>query len=242
MEAQDVVQHTSSQFSQFLSSVRDNIMEMAGLAEQHMQSAIRAFLEGDQELAKKIACADFRINALEVRITEECGRFIALRSPVAMDLRTAIAAIKATTDLERIGDEAEKIARLALQIDYDRIRKRHRRTITSMSQQVRQILRTAIDAFARLDTQLALEVIKADAEIDQEYEMTMRQMVTFMMEDPRDISPLMEVQWCIKAMERIADHAANLCEHVLYQVLGKDLRHLSVEQIEQEIRESLPEA
>ena len=236
MEAQDVVQHTSSQFSRFLSNVRDNIMEMAGLAEQNVQSAVQAFLEGDRELAKKTACADFRINALDVRITEECGQFIALRNPVAMDLRTAIAVIKATTDLERIGDEAEKIARLALEIDYDRIRKRHRRTVRNMSQQVQQALRSAIDAFARLDTQLALEVIKADAEIDQEYELTIRQMVTFMMEDPRDISPLMEVQWCVKAMERIADHAANLCEHVLYQVLGKDLRHISVEQIEQELR------
>lgn len=241
MEAQDITQHSSSQFSQFLCNVRDNTMEMAGIAERHVQSAVQAFLQGDQALAKKIACSDFKINALEVRIDEECCQFIALRNPVARDLRTVLSVIKAATDLERVGDEAEKIARLALQIDYDRIRKRHLRAVRSMGKIVGETLHTAIDAFARLDTEEALEVIKADAEIDQEYEMHTRHMVTFMIEDPRDISQVLDVLWCIKALERIADHSANLCEHVLYQVLGKDLRGIPVEKVEMELRETTPE-
>lgn len=240
MEPQHVVQHSSTQFAEFLKSVRDHTMEMAGLAEEHVRSAVRAFIDGDLKLAKKTARADFKINALEVRIDEECNRFMALHHPVAIDLRTVTAVIKATADLERVGDEAEKIARLALALDYDRIRKRHMRAIKHLSANVLETLRRASDAFARLDTDAALEVIKGDAEIDQEYEQSLRQMITFMMEDPRDIQPVLEVLWCAKALERIGDHAANLCEHVLYQVLGKDLRHLSVEQIEQELGEGEP--
>ena len=238
MEPQHVVQHSSASFAEFLTSVRDHTMEMAGLAEEHVQGAVQAFLEGDLKLAKKIARADFKINSLEVRIDEECNQFIALRHPVAVDLRTVTTVIKATTDLERVGDEAEKIARLALALNYDRIRKRHMRAIKHLSAHVFKMLHQASNAFARLDTDAALEVIKGDAEVDQEYEQSIRQMITFMMEDPRDIQPVLEVLWCAKALERIGDHAANLCEHVLYQVLGKDLRHISVEQIEQELGEA----
>lgn len=235
MEAQDVIQHTSSEFARFLKNVRGHALEMGGLAEQHVESAIQAFLEGDQKLAKKIARADFKVNALEVKIDEECSEILALRHPVAMDLRTVIAVIKATTDLERVGDEAEKIARLTAHLDYQSVRKRHLRAVKHIGRHVLAMLHKALDAFARLDTDLALEVLKEDLEVDEEYEAGMRQMITFMMEDPHTIRLVLEVLWCAKALERIGDHAANICEHVLYQVLGKDLRHISIEQVEREL-------
>ena len=238
MEAEDIVQHSSSEFDRFLKSVRGRTLEMGGLAEQHVGSAIKAFLDGDQKLAKKISRADFKVNAMEVKIDEECSEFLALRHPVAMDLRTVIAVIKATTDLERVGDEAEKIARLSTHLDYQAVRKRHLRAVKHISRHVREMLHKSLDSFARLDTELALEVLKEDAEVDQEYEASMRQMITFMMEDPHDIRVVLEILWCAKALERIGDHAANICEHVLYQVLGKDLRHISIEQVERELAEA----
>ncbi len=238
MEPEDVVQHSSAEFARFLKNVRGHALEMGGLAEQHVESATQAFLEGDQKLAKKVARADFKINALEVKVDEECSEFLALQHPVAMDLRTVIAVIKATTDLERVGDEAEKIARMTMQLDYQLVRKRHLRTVKHIIRHVRAMLHKSLDAFARLDTDLALEVLKEDAEVDQEYEASIRQMITFMMEDPHDIRLVLEILWCAKALERIGDHAANICEHVLYQVLGKDLRHISIEQVEKELAEA----
>lgn len=238
MEPEDVIQHSSSEFARFLKNVRSHTLEMGGQAEQHVASAVQAFLEGDQKLAKKIAREDFKINALEVKIDEECSEFLALQHPVAMDLRTVIAVIKATTDLERVGDEAEKIARMTVKLDYEAVRKRHLRAVKHIGRHVLDMLHKSLDSFARLDPDLALEVLKADAEVDQEYEAAIRQMITFMMEDPHDIQLVLEILWCAKALERIGDHAANICEHVLYQVLGKDLRHISIEQVERELADA----
>lgn len=238
MESQDITQHTSSVFAGFLKSVRDLAMEMGGLAERHVDLAMQAFLEGDAKKADKIARADFRLNALEIRIDEECSNFLALHHPVAMDLRTAITVIKTTTDLERVGDEAEKIARLALQMDHTSARKRHLRAVKHISRQVLGLLGKALDSFVRLDTEQALEVLKESTEVDQEYEACMRQLITFMMENPKDIRLVLDIMWCAKALERISDHAENICEHVLYQVLGKDLRHTSIGQVERELEEA----
>ena len=235
MGAEDIIQHTSAEFARFLQSVRGHTLEMGGLAEQNVELAVQAFLEGDQKLAKKISRADFMVNAMEVRIDEECSEFLALHHPVAVDLRTVITVVKATTDLERVGDEAEKIARMTVRLDYQAVRKRHLRAVKHISRHVRQMLHKSLDSFARLDTDMALEVLKEDAEVDQEYEACIRQMITFMMEDPHDIRLVLEILWCAKALERIGDHAANICEHVLYQVLGKDLRHTSIEQVEKEL-------
>lgn len=235
MEAEDVIQHSSAGFARFLKNVRGHTLEMGGLVEQHVESALQAFLEGDQKLAKKISRADFKVNALEVKIDEECNEFLALRHPVAMDLRTVIAVIKTTTDLERVGDEAEKIARLTSNLDYQEVRKRHLRAVKHIGRHVLAMLHKSLDSFARLDADLALEVLKEDAEVDEEYEAGVRQMITFMMEDPHDIRLVLGTLWCAKALERIGDHAANICEHVLYQVIGKDLRHISIEQVEREL-------
>ena len=236
MDPEEVIQHPSAGFESRLKNMRDHVLEMGGLAEQHVELAVRAFLDGDLKLAKKISRADFKINAMEVRLDEECCEFLALRHPVAMDLRTVFTVIKATTDLERVGDEAEKIARLAADLDHSRMRKRHVRPIKHISAHVRQMLHDALDSYVRLDTELALQVIKQDPEVDQEYEAAIRQMITYMMEDPRDIQLVLDVHWCAKALERIGDHAANICEHVLYQAIGKDLRHISIEQVEKELQ------
>ncbi len=238
MESKDVVQHSSSAFANLLKSVRGDALEMGGLVEQHARQAVQAFVEGNQKIAKKISREDYKINAMEIRIDEECNEFLALHHPVAMDLRTVVAVIKTTCDLERVGDEAEKIARLATHIDHSALRKRHLRTLKHLGPLVLDILSKALDSFARLDTDLALEVLKKDSEVDQENEACIRQMITFMMEKPNDIQLVLNVLWCAKALERIGDHAANICEHVLYQVLGKDLRHVSIEQVERELADA----
>ena len=240
MEPREVVEHSSSQFTSFLKSTHDRTMEMGGLVEQHVASALQAFMEGDQKLAKRIARADFEVNALEVKIDEECTEFLALQHPVAKDLRTVMAMTRIVMDLERVGDESEKIARLALKMDYDALQKRHLHSIKHIGRHVLDMFRKAMDACARLDTVMALEVLKTDIEVDQEYEASIRQLITFMMEDPHEIRQALEVLWCAKALERIGDHSANICEHVLFQVLGKDLRHISIDQVQRELEEVPP--
>ncbi len=242
MDPEEATHHPSAGFETRLKNLRDHVMEMGGLAEQHVELSVRAFLDGDLKVAEKISHADFKVNALEVQLDDECCEFLALRHPVAMDLRMVVAVIKTTTDLERVGDEAEKIARLALTMDHSRARKRHLRAIKHISAHVRKMLHDALDSYARLDIELALQVIKQDTEVDQEYEAGIRQMITFMMEDPRDIRLVLDAFWCAKALERIGDHAANICENVLYQVLGKDLRHISIEQVEKELEMAAPQA
>ena len=229
-------QHISSQFNAELEDVRQRVLAMGGLVEQQIVDATRALMEADRPLAEQVIITDFKVNQLEVFIDEECSRILARRQPTASDLRLVVAVIKTITDLERIGDEAEKIARMAKDLATQERFVNGMVELQHLSKQVSQMVHDALDAFARLDAEAALAVARQDAVVDREYEALMRQCITFMMEDPRTIRRSMDLIWSIRALERIGDHAKNISEYVIYLVKGKDVRHVSLEDMEREVK------
>ncbi len=225
-------QHISQQFESELQDIRSRVLAMGGLVEQQVTHALKALKTADNEIARSVIETDQQVNELEMSIDEECIQIIALRQPTAGDLRLVSVILKTITDLERIGDEANMIARRALNLsDKDRPKKNYRE-LSTLGNHVRGMLRDALDAFARLDVDAALAVARENADVDEEYESFTRTMITYMMEDPRTISRVLDLMWSARALERIGDHARNLCEYVIYLVEGKDVRHLSVEHME----------
>jgi phosphate transport system protein len=236
MDKNSLGHHISQQFNAELEDVRSKVLAMGGLVEQQIQDAINALVSADVEMAEGVVKNDVRINALEVNIDEECARILARRQPAASDLRLIVAVIKTITDLERIGDEAEKVARMAVELaSLDRPRNQYHETQV-LGERVQRMVHDALDAFARMDVEAALKVAQYDEEVDHEYEGILRQLITHMMEDPRSIKRVMDVIWSVRALERIGDHAKNICEYIIYFVKGKDVRHLGLEAIEKEIK------
>lgn len=228
-------EHTSKQYDAELESVRAKVLEMGGLVEQQIVNALEALTKADIKLAKEVMDNDARVNTLEVQIDEDCSHIIARRQPAAGDLRMVMMIVKTITDLERIGDEATKIARTAQRIfDEDRMYKPRFTEIKAMVKIVREMLRTSLDAFARLDVSQTVEVAKQDELVDEQFRAAMRQLVMYMLEDPRTISMSLEVLFVAKAIERIGDHAKNIAEYVVYMVKGKDVRHSSLQEMERE--------
>ena len=229
-------QHSSSQFNEALESIRNNLMEMGGLVEKQVVDALEALLHADSALAEKVLTTEDRVDDLEIQIDEECARVLALRQPAASDLRLIIAVSKAVSDLERIGDESAKIAAMALQLAEDGESPRGYVEVRHIGNHVRNMLRDALDAFARFDADKAVEVAAEDTEVDLEYRSAMRALVTFMMEDPRAISRVLNIIWSLRALERIGDHARNIGEQVIFLVKGTDVRHISIDEMEKEVR------
>jgi len=227
--------HISRQYNAELEDIRTRVLQMGGLVEQQIDQAITALVNGDAGLADAVATEDYKVNKMEVTIDEECNQIIARRQPAASDLRLVVAVIKTITDLERIGDEAEKIARMAVRLASEERPKNNYLEIQALGYHVRQMVHDALDAFARLDIGAAIRIAREDERVDKEYEGLMRQLITYMMEDPRTISRMLNVIWAARALERIGDHACNICEYIIYLVKGKDVRHTSLEQIEKEI-------
>ena len=231
-------EHTFKQYDAELEALRGKVLEMGGLVEQQIVQALEALVKLDSNLAKEVMVSDQLVNALEVQIDEGCSQIIARRQPAAGDLRMVMMMVKTITDLERIGDEATKIARTAQKIfDEDRMYKPRFNEIKSMVALVREMLRTALDGFARLDVSKTVDVAKQDELVDEHFRSAMRQLITFMLEDPRTISMSLEVLFVAKAIERIGDHAKNIAEYVVYMVKGKDVRHISVQEMERETLE-----
>jgi phosphate transport system protein len=231
-------EHTFKQYDAELEAVRAKVLEMGGLVEQQIVNALEALVKADPKLAKEVMENDHRVNNLEVQIDEDCSHIIARRQPAAGDLRSVMMMVKTITDLERIGDEATKIARTAQKIyEADRMYKPRFNEIKAMVSLVREMLRTALDGFARLDVSKTVEVAKQDELVDEQFRAAMRQLITFMLEDPRTISMSLEVLFVAKAIERIGDHAKNIAEYVVYMVKGKDVRHTSVQEMERETLE-----
>lgn len=227
--------HIYQQYNAELEDIRSKVLEMGGLVEQQIEQAITALVKGDVALGEAVVMDDTKVNSLEVTIDEECSQIIARRQPAASDLRLVVAVIKTITDLERIGDEAEKIARMAVRLAAEERPKNNYAEIQTLGNHVRQMVHDALDAFARVDIEAAVNTAREDRKIDQKYEGVIRQMITFMMEDPRTISRSLNVIWAARALERIGDHARNICEYIIFLVKGKDVRHTSLEQVEKEI-------
>jgi phosphate transport system protein len=236
METADLGQHISRRFNEDLERVRNRVLQMGGFVEQQVAQAVTSLVDGDTRLGEEVTRGDLKVNHMEVSIDEECSRILATRAPAASDLRLIVAIIKTITDLERIGDEAEKIAYIASRLAaLERPANRYRE-IKHLGRLVSEMVHDALDAFARLDAQAALKVARDDRVIDEEYESIQRQCMTFMMEDPRNIGRALDVMWVVRALERIGDHAKNICEYVVYMVHGKDIRHISLDDVENELR------
>ncbi len=229
-------QHISQQFDEELEDIRNRVMAMGGLVEQQLADAVKALGDIDAELAEVVITNDYKINAMEVAIDEECVQILARRQPAAGDLRLVIAVIKTITDLERIGDEAERVGRMALHFAETGGESKMLVGMTHLGEHVRKMLHDALDAFARMDTNAAIAVAKQDAKADREYESILRELITYMMEDSRAIPNVLDVMWSARALERIGDRARNICEYVIYLVKGKDVRHVSLDQVEAHAR------
>lgn len=227
--------HISTQFNAELEDVRQRVLAMGGLVEQQIVDATRALMESDGLLGEEVVQNDLKVNRMEVLIDEECSGILARRQPTAGDLRLVYAVIKTITDLERIGDEAEKIARMATDLASQE-RSGPLVEVGYLSKHVSQMVRDALDAFARVDAEAALAVAREDLSVDREYEGLMRQCITFMMEDPRTIRRVMDIIWSVRSLERIGDHARNIAEYVIYLVKGKDVRHIGLEAMEREVK------
>ncbi|MEM7250540.1 MAG: phosphate signaling complex protein PhoU [Pseudomonadota bacterium] len=232
MDQPNLGKHISSQFDEDLEAIRTDVLKMGGLVEEQISKAMRAIQETDSELGEQVVTDDYKVNELEVRIDEECTRILALRQPTASDLRTVVAIIKTITDLERIGDEAEKIGRMAQRLSGKATSTKRYTGVANLGRHVWQMVHDTLDAFARLDVDAAIEVAREDDQVDLEYAACMRELVTYMMEDPRQISEVMDFIWCARSLERIGDHAKNICEYIIFLVKGKDVRHTSIEHME----------
>ncbi|MGA9667477.1 MAG: phosphate signaling complex protein PhoU [Gallionella sp.] len=229
-------EHTSKQYDAELESVRERVLLMGELVGNQIRLAVDALSKGDVAEIDRIIADDHRVNALEVGIDESCTQIIARRQPTAVDLRMVIMIIKTITDLERIGDEAKKIAIAAKNLAqrknltlprFDKIKH-----VTSLTL---DMLHQSLEAFAKLDVSAVARIVRQDEQVDEEFRTVMRYLATFMLEDPRTISSVLEILFVAKSLERIGDHAKNMSEYVVYMVKGRDVRHTTVEEIEREV-------
>lgn len=229
--------HISQQFNADLEGLRTDLLEMGGLVEKQIRDAVKAIEQVDSEIAQKVMENENKVDDKEVAIDEMCTLILAKRQPAASDLRMVLAVSKAIRDLERMGDEAQKIARMAIALSEEGVGPHGYIELRHIGSGVLRMLRHSLDAFARYDVKLALNVVKEDHIVDQEYKTALRELVTYMMEDPRSISRAMNVLWALRSMERIGDHARNIAEHVIYLVKGKDVRHATIAEMEREVND-----
>ncbi|MEC5386115.1 phosphate signaling complex protein PhoU [Uliginosibacterium sp. H3] len=228
--------HTVRQYDVELESIRTRVLQMGGYVELQVVKALEGLVGGDLVTIERVIENDKRVNELEVELDEACAQIIAKRQPAATDLRSILAVSKVVTDLERIGDEAKKIAKVAKSIHTpDAISSTPRVQLQHMGNLAIELLRKSLDSMARLDLNAAAEVVKQDKEVDAEFKAVMRQLITFMMEDPRTISRSIDILFAAKALERVGDHAKNCSQHVVFLVCGRDVRHLGVEEMQREV-------
>lgn len=218
--------HSSKQFDLELEHIRTRILQMGGLVEQQVKAAIDAFSTGNMDAMQRIVETDRQVDAHEVGIDEDCTRLIARRQPTARDLRLVMAISRIVTDLERVGDKASKIARMSLKLyRNDHLHIPRLADVRNCGELATAMLRRSLDALARMDIDAARVVIREDAEIDARFNGVLRQLITYMMEDPRTITEALDIIWIAKAVERVGDHACNIAENVVYIVSGIDIRH-----------------
>jgi phosphate transport system protein len=223
-------EHISRQFNEELEDVRSKVLQMGGMVEQQLANSIRALVTGDPARAAEVVGNDQGVNALEVEIDEECTRIVARRQPAASDLRLVMAVVKTVNDLERIGDEVKRVAKMVESELSGTFEEDIRQEIEHMGSLVREMLRQVLDAFARVDMDAAIKVAKADHKVDVKYESITRQAITYMAQDPKSIPDMLRILWAARALERVGDRCENIAEYVIYMMIGKDVRHSSLEE------------
>tara|TARA_Y100000385_G_scaffold157683_1_gene163531 strand:- start:177 stop:860 length:684 start_codon:yes stop_codon:yes gene_type:complete len=217
--------HIMKQFDDELEEIRTRLMEMGGKVEQQLQNAILAISNADSQLAEQVISEDQSVDAMEIDIDEACILIIARRQPAASDLRLVMMVTKAVNDLERIGDEARKIANHAIILSEESETSAGYPEVRHIATSVTKVLAHALDAFARFDVEAAIRTIEEDKQVDLDYKTALREVATYMMEDPRSIGRAINILWVVRSLERIGDHAKNLCEQIVFVVKGKDIRH-----------------
>ena len=229
--------HISQQFNNELEMLRQHFLTMGGVVETQVQDAVQALLDSNGALAEEVKDKDATVNQLDGLIDEECTRILAKRQPAASDLRMILSISKAVSELERIGDEAKKIASLTLNLIHEGESPRGYVEINRIGQMVSRMIHESLDAYARLDIDAAIKVAKKDREVDREYEAALRSLVTYMMEDPRSISSVINVIWVLRSLERIGDHARHTCQHLIFMVKGVDVRHVPLSDLAGEVKD-----
>lgn len=229
-------QHISKRFNKELDSVRNQVLQMGGLIEEQVDNGLNALLNADLTLAKKVVENDTLVNDLEIKIDKKSTQILAMRQPAASDLRMVVTIMKMITDLERIGDEASKLGMHTLKLSDEGESARQFIELRHLGEHVKKTLNTALTAYARLDVNSALEILRDDKTIDQEFDNISRLLITRMMEDPREIKNALRITWCARSLTRIGNHTSNICEFIIYLVEGKDVRHLSKEEIQKELK------
>lgn len=235
--------HISQQFNADLQRLHQHVLEMGGVVQHQLENACTALINNDEDLAEQVIVSDYRINAMEVNIDEECTHILARRQPAAGDLRMVMAVIKTITDLERVGDEAERIARMASHksghapyAEAQLLPHLHM-GIEHLSDLAQSMLKQSLDAFARMEVEQALAIARRDLKLDEEYDGITRQLITYMMDDPRAIPTALDVMWAARSLERVGDRACNICEYIIYFVKGKDVRHINLDQVKAELQQ-----
>ena len=235
MDNTKIGHHISERFNNELEDIRHKVLIMGGLVERQIELAIEAYSTGDLELAEQVIKQDNDVDSLEIAIDQECTQILALRQPTAFDLRMLITVIKIIHEIERVGDKAEKIAEMAIKLNGSDT-KLSPYELEHMAVLVKGMLHDSLDAFARMTVDSVPSITALDINVDREYDSILRQLITKMMEDPRNITRTLDVLWTVRALERIGDHACYICEHLVYMIKGEDVRHLSQEELEKRVK------
>lgn len=238
MDKLNLDQHISGQFNADLEDLRTQLLEMGGVVQQQIIDAVSAIELADGQLAEKVLATEDDVDRREVMIDEACTQVLARRQPAASDLRLVLAVSKAIRDLERMGDEAQKIAKMAIALNEEGQSPHGYMELRHIGDSVEKMVNNTLDAFARFDVDAAVKVARDDKAVDREYRSAMRELITYMMEDPRSIGRVMNIIWALRSLERIGDHARNIAEHVIYLVKGLDVRHVSVKEMERQVKDS----
>jgi phosphate transport system protein len=237
MDNTNIGHHISGQFNKELEDIRNHVLTMGGLVEEQIEQAIKAFTSTDVELAEQVIKQDNQIDALEIALDRECMQILALRQPTAFDLRLLMTVLKIINELERVGDMAEHIAKMAIYLsDIEGSKSDPYYEIQHMADLVKGMLHDALDSFARMTVEQVPAITGKDENVDREYASILRQQITYMMEDPRNITRTLNVLWTVRSLERIGDHACNICEHLVYMIKGEDVRHISRAELEKKLK------
>lgn len=236
MDNSKIGQHISGQFNKELEDIRNKVLTMGGLVEEQLESAVKAFMTGDLVKADLVIKQDNQVDAMEMIIDQECMQILALRQPAAFDLRLIVTVIKVINELERVGDLAEKVAQMAIRLSDADGKVDQYYELQHMADMVKVMLHGALDAFARLSIEEVTTITGGDDNVDREYASIIRQLITRMMEDPRNITRTLDVLWTARSLERIGDHSVNICEYLIYMVKGLDVRHITQEELERKVK------